>query len=278
MFIVHYSLFIVSRSLTLTILFIGDIVGKAGRKTVNALLPGLIREYSVDCVIANGENAAAGAGITPTIADQLFRAGIDVLTSGNHIWQQKDIYDYLDRQERLIRPLNFAPDNPGRGSCLVRTATGCSVGVMNLAGRVFMDAFSCPFRAAEQEIDRLQGQTDVMFVDFHAEATAENQALAWYLDGKVAEVIGTHTHVQTADERILPQGTAYLTDAGMTGSMDSIIGVKKELAIRKFLSHMPVRFESSELNPYLNGVIVKIDTEKHAASDIIRIRQPFPSV
>ncbi len=251
-------------------------MGKAGRKAVDGVLPGLIREHAVDCVIANGENAAGGNGITPKIAEQLFKMGIDVLTSGNHIWQKKEIFDYLDGQKRLLRPANLAPQNaPGRGSCLVQTAAGHSIGVINLSGRIFMEAFGCPFRAAEQEICHLQGNADVILIDFHAEATSEKQALGWYLDGKVAALIGTHTHVQTADERILPLGTAYITDVGMTGSMDSIIGVKKELAIQKFLTYMPVRFESSLLNPYVNGVVLSLDTEKHTAGDITRIQQPF---
>lgn len=266
-----------SGSLIITILFIGDIFGKSGRRVVEALVQDLIHKHNVDCVIANGENAAGGAGITPKIADQLLAAGIDVLTSGNHVWQKKEIYDYIHRERRLIRPLNFAPEAPGQGSCMIQIPAGKSVAVINLVGRTFMDGFSCPFRAADQEISRLQEQADVIIVDFHAEATAEKQALGWYLDGKVSAVIGTHTHVQTADERILPQGTAYITDVGMTGPMDSVIGVKKELAIQKFLSYMPVRFESSLLNPQLNGVVIKVDTEKRVAIEITRIRQPFLS-
>ncbi len=259
----------------ITILFIGDIVGKAGRRTVETVLQDLIRDHNVDCVIANGENAAGGAGITPRIAEQLFALGVDVLTSGNHIWQKKEIYDYIKQENRLIRPLNFPPETPGQGSCVIQTSTGHSIAIMNLVGRVFMDGFSCPFRTAEQEIHHLREQAEVILVDFHAEATAEKQALGWYLDGKVSAVLGTHTHVQTADERILPLGTAYITDVGMTGAMDSVIGVKKELAIQKFLSYMPVRFESSLLNPQLNGAVVKVDPEKRLALHITRIRQLF---
>lgn len=259
----------------MTILFIGDIVGKAGRRTVTALLQNIIHEHKVDCVIANGENAAGGAGITPTIADQLFASGIDVLTSGNHIWEKKEIFEYIHQKQRLIRPLNFAPEAPGQGSCIIQTPAGNSVAVMNLVGRVFMEGFSCPFRTAEQEICRLKDRAEVIIVDFHAEATAEKQALGWYLDGKVNAVIGTHTHVQTADERILPQGTAYITDVGMTGSTDSVIGVKKELAIQKMMTYMPVRFESSLLNPQLNGVVITLDIQKNVALQITRLRLPL---
>ncbi len=263
----------------MTILFIGDIVGKAGRRAVNALLQDIIQAHNVDCVIANGENAAGGTGITPKIADELFASGIDVLTSGNHIWKKKEIFEYIQREPRLIRPVNFPPEAPGQGSCMIQTPAGNTVAVINLLGRVFMDGFSCPFRAVEQEIDRMKKEAalDAILVDFHAEATAEKQALGWYLDGKVSAVIGTHTHVQTADERILPQGTAYITDAGMTGAMDSVIGVKKELAIKKMLTYMPVRFESSLINPQLNGVMITVDSEKNMALQIMRLRQPLLS-
>jgi hypothetical protein len=265
------------RSLTITILFIGDIVGKAGRKTVKALLQDIVNTHQVDCVIANGENAAGGAGITPGIANELFASGIHVLTSGNHIWKKKEIIEYIQQEPRLIRPLNFAPEAPGRGSYLCPLPTGDSVGVINLVGRVFIEGFSCPFRAVDSEIERLQHQADVIIVDFHAEATAEKQALGWYLDGKVSAVLGTHTHVQTADERILPQGTAYITDVGMTGAMDSVLGVKKELAIQKMMTYMPVRFENAVENPQLNGVVLTIDLKTQTALHIIRLRQPLPS-
>lgn len=258
-----------------TVLFIGDIVGKAGRQTVKALVPELKSEYSAHLVIANGENAAGGFGLTAGIADELFAVGIDVLTSGNHIWQQKDILDYIIRQPRLIRPLNCSPDAPGNGSCLVTASNGVRVAVINLLGRVFVDGYSCPFRAVMSEVERLREERALLFVDFHAEATAEKRALGWYLDGHVSAVIGTHTHVQTADEEILPQGTAYLTDAGMTGAMDSVIGVQKELAIRKFLTAMPVRFEAAEARPELNGVVMTFDAETHHAATIERISRPL---
>ena len=257
----------------LTILFIGDIVGKAGRRAIERLVRELRREFHLDCVIANGENAAGGLGITPAIADGLFAAGIDVLTSGNHIWQKKEILDYLRHAPRLIRPVNFSPDAPGRGSCLMTTANGTSVAVVNVAGRIFMEAYSCPFRAIDREIETLRPQTPHIIVDLHAEATSEKMAFGWYVDGRVSAVIGTHTHVQTADERILPQGTAYLTDAGMTGAKDAVIGMQKELALQRFLTHIPVRFESALENPWLEGVIVGLDPQTGIALHIQRLQR-----
>lgn len=259
------------------ILFIGDIVGKAGRDLIKRLVPELRQRYQLDAVIANGENAAGGVGLTPKIAGQLFAAGVDILTSGNHIWKKKEIFDYIDQKKELIRPLNLSsPESPGAGSCVFCCPNGHSIAVINLVGRVFMDAYSCPFRAASEEIARLSDRGAAILVDFHAEATAEKEALGWFLDGKVAAVLGTHTHVQTADERILPQGTAYISDVGMTGSMDSVLGVKKELAIQKFLTSMPVRFDPSELNPYLHAVIVTIDPQRGIARDIQRVSHQMP--
>lgn len=262
---------------SITVLFIGDIVGKAGRLAVGSLVRDIRVEHHLDLIIANGENAAGGMGITPDIARELFSTGIDILTSGNHIWQKKEIIEYLQQEKKLLRPLNFPSDTPGYGSCLVKTAAGYSVAVVNLLGRVFMDTYSCPFRAIEQEIERLHPLTQNIIVDFHAEATSEKMALGWYVDGKVSAVLGTHTHVQTADERILPQGTAYITDVGMTGSMDGVIGVKKELALQKFLTYLPVRFETSTANPQLNGVMVRIDPQNGRAIEIHRIQRKLPS-
>ena len=258
--------------MTVNILFIGDIVGKAGREAVKRLLPELRQRYQLEAVIANGENAAGGIGLTPRIAGQLFRAGIDVLTSGNHIWKKKEIFDYIAEKKELLRPLNLsAPEAPGAGSYVFTCANGHSIAVLNLVGRVFMEGYSCPFRAASEELERLHGSNATVFIDFHAEATSEKQALGWYLDGKVAAVLGTHTHVQTADERIFPQGTAYISDVGMTGAMDSVLGVKKELAIQKFLTYLPVRFDTSDLNPYLHAVVVTIDPELGIARNIQRL-------
>lgn len=255
------------------VLFIGDIVGRAGRQAVHALLPGLVVEYQAACVIANGENAAGGMGITPKIADEFLAAGIHVLTSGNHIWHQKEIVPYLDRERRLLRPLNFPPGTPGTGSCLVTLANGLKIAVLNVLGRVFMDTYGCPFRALDQELARLDQSAQLVLVDVHAEATSEKQALGWYLDGKVSAVVGTHTHVQTADEQILPQGTAYITDVGMTGSRDSVIGVKKELVLQKFLTQLPVRFESSTTHPWLNGVVITLEPDTGRALRIERIQR-----
>jgi 2',3'-cyclic-nucleotide 2'-phosphodiesterase len=258
----------------LSILFIGDIVGRAGRKAIDLFLQDVVIEHNVALVIANGENAAGGVGITPKIADQLLDSGIHLLTSGNHIWQKKEIFDYLDQETRIIRPLNFHPDSPGKGSCLVQATDGTTVAVVNLAGRVFMsETYGCPFHAIEQELAGLKRQTSCVLVDFHAEATAEKVAMGWYLDGKVSAVIGTHTHVQTADEQILPQGTAYISDAGMTGSRHSVIGVKTELVLQKFLTYMPVRFESSREKPGLDGVIMHIDPYTGIARHIERLQR-----
>lgn len=236
------------------------------------LVPELRQRYQLEAVIANGENAAGGIGVTPKIAEQLFAAGIDVLTSGNHIWKKKEVFDYIVKKKELLRPLNLsAPEAPGAGSYVLSCSNGHSIAVINLVGRVFMEGYSCPFRAADDAIDDLRASGATIFVDFHAEATSEKQALGWYLDGKVAAVLGTHTHVQTADERILPQGTAYITDVGMTGAMDSVLGVKKELAIQKFLTYLPVRFDTSDLNPHLHAVVVTIDPELGLARDIHRL-------
>ncbi|MBT1076053.1 TIGR00282 family metallophosphoesterase [Geobacter grbiciae] len=253
------------------ILFIGDIVGAPGRQAVSRELHRLIDRYRIDLVIANGENAAGGFGITEEKARELYSLGIDVLTSGNHVWDKKESYPYIRREERLVRPANYPPETIGRGSTIVRTAGGISVGILNLEGRVFMNSLDCPFRTADREIVQLKEQASIIFVDFHAEATSEKVALGWYLDGKVSAVVGTHTHVQTADERILPGGTAYMTDAGMTGSFDSVIGVKKELAVERFTSQMPVRFEVAKKDIRLNGVVLGIDEMSGSALSVERI-------
>ena len=253
------------------ILFIGDIVGRAGRQALARRLDRLIDMHEVDLVIANGENAAAGFGLTVDIARELFDLGVDVLTSGNHIWDKKEIIDYLDRQKRLLRPANYPVGLPGVGSGLYATSAGLMVGVLNLEGRVFMNNLDCPFRAADAAIEQLRQTTRVIVVDFHAEATSEKMAMGHYLDGRVSAVVGTHTHVQTADEQILPGGTAYLTDAGMTGSRDAVIGIRKELAIEKFLTQMPVRFEVAKKDPVLCGVLFTIDETSGRALAVDRI-------
>jgi hypothetical protein len=253
------------------LLFIGDIIGKPGRQAVSRELHKLVDRYMVDLVIANGENAAGGFGITEETANDLYKCGIDVLTSGNHIWDKKDSLDFINREGKILRPANYPEGTPGQGSEIYTTAGGTKVAVLNLEGRVFMNNLDCPFRTADREIDRLRTETAIIFVDFHAEATSEKTSLGWYLDGRVTALIGTHTHIQTADERILPGGTAYITDAGMTGSFDSVIGVRKEEAITKFLSQLPVKFEVAKNNLRLNGVTVTVDEQSGKALSIERI-------
>jgi hypothetical protein len=257
----------------LKILFIGDVVGRAGRQALSSRLHRLVDEHRVDLVVANGENAAAGFGLTANIVTELLDLGIDVITSGNHIWDKREICDHLDRQERLLRPANYPPGLPGRGAGIFSTSAGLQVGVVNLEGRVFMSNLDCPFRAAEQLVEEMRRHTPIILVDIHAEATSEKMALGCYLDGRVSAVVGTHTHVQTADERILPGGTAYITDAGMTGSRDAVIGIRKELAIEKFLTQRPVRFEVAKKDPWLCGVLIEVDEETGRALKVERIQQ-----
>lgn len=258
------------------ILLIADIVGKPGRQALSRELHRLVDRYALDLVIANGENSAGGFGVTEDIAKELYEQGVHVLTSGNHIWDKKESYDFISREDRLIRPANYPDGSPGRGSIVSVTAAGTKVAVLNLEGRVFMNNLECPFRVADKEISRLRSITPIIIVDFHAEATSEKLSMGWYLDGKVSAVIGTHTHVQTADERILPGGTAYISDAGMTGSFDSVIGIKKELAIEKFLTLLPVRFEVAKKDIRLNGVVVEIDEQSGRALNIERISISCP--
>jgi metallophosphoesterase (TIGR00282 family) len=258
------------------ILLIADIVGNPGRQAVSRELHRLVDRYAIDMVIANGENAAGGFGITEDIAKELFEHGVHILTSGNHIWDKKDSFEFINREERLIRPANYPDGAPGRGSAVAVTAAGTKVAVLNLEGRVFMHNLECPFRVADREISRLKAITPIIIIDFHAEATSEKISLAWYLDAKVSAVIGTHTHVQTSDERILPGGTAYMSDAGMTGSFDSVIGIKKELAIEKFLTQLPVRFEVAKKDIRLNAVIIEIDENSGKALGVERISISCP--
>jgi hypothetical protein len=253
------------------LLFIGDIIGKPGRQAISRELYRLVDRHMVDLVIANGENAAGGFGITEETANDLFKCGIHVLTSGNHIWDKKESFDFINREEKLLRPANYPEGTPGRGSAIFMTAGRAKVAVLNLEGRVFMNNLDCPFRTADREIERLRVETPIIFVDFHAEATSEKTSLGWYLDGRVSALIGTHTHIQTADERILPNGTAYLTDAGMTGGFDSVIGVKKEEAISKFLSQLPVKFDIAKNNMRLNGAVIVVDELSGKAVSIERV-------
>ena len=253
------------------ILFIGDIVGRPGRELVRQGLQAIVEYHQIDLVIANAENSAAGFGITREIGDQLLDWGVDVMTSGNHIWDKKEALDYIGAEPRLLRPANYPAGAPGNGSYLARTRDGRAVGVVNVMGRVFMLSIDDPFRVVLREIDALKERTRIVFVDFHAEATSEKIAMGWHLDGKVTAVVGTHTHVQTADERILPKGTAYLTDVGMTGPHDSIIGVDIQAALGRFLTALPARFETATGNPRLNAVIIDADEQTGGATDIERL-------
>lgn len=253
------------------VLFIADIVGKPGRQAVSQELHRLVDSRKVDLVIANGENVAGGFGVTEDTAKELFGCGVHLITSGNHVWDKKESLEYINREERLIRPANYPEGAPGRGSAIIPTAAGIRVAVLNLEGRVFMSNLECPFRVAAREIARLKETTPLVVVDFHAEATSEKLALGWYVDGSASAVLGTHTHVQTADERILPGGTAYMTDVGMTGSFDSVIGIRKELAIDRFLTQLPIRFEVAKKDIRLNGVVIELDEITGKALSIERL-------
>jgi metallophosphoesterase (TIGR00282 family) len=255
----------------LRILFIGDIVGRSGRRAVAEFLPAFVDEREVDFVIANGENAAGGIGITPRIGDELFDLGIDVLTTGNHVWDKREAFDYLGLCERVLRPANYPPGAAGRGAAVYETTGGGVVGVVNLQGRVFMQEIDCPFRRGSELLMSLRESTRVLVVDFHAEATSEKLALGWYLSGQASAVVGTHTHVQTADERVLDGFTAYITDVGMTGPSDSVIGIKKELSIARFVTQLPQRFEASSSPSTMCAVLIDVDERTGAAGSIERI-------
>jgi metallophosphoesterase (TIGR00282 family) len=253
------------------ILFIGDIVGRPGRELVRQGLQAIVEHHQIDLVIANAENSAAGFGITREIGDQLLDWGVDVMTSGNHIWDKKEALDYIGAEPRLLRPANYPAGAPGNGSYLARTRDGRTAGVVNVMGRVFMLNIDDPFAVVLREIEALKQRTRIVFVDFHAEATSEKIAMGWHLDGRVTAMVGTHTHVQTADERILPKGTAYLTDVGMTGPHDSIIGVEIAAALARFLTALPQKFETATANPRLNAVIVDADEQTGRATSIERL-------
>lgn len=231
---------------------------------VRVLLPGIIEQHRIDFTVANCENAAAGFGVTAEIIEELYASDIDVLTSGNHIWDKKEVMTFVDDYETLLRPANYPEGAPGRGSVVIHTAGGFPIGVINLAGRVFMNPLDCPFRTAEREIEKLKKRTRMILVDIHAEATSEKIAMGWYLDGRVSAVLGTHTHVQTADERILPEGTAYITDVGMTGPFDSVIGIRKESILQRFLLQIPNKFDVAKGDVRLQGVMVDIASDGRA--------------
>lgn len=253
------------------ILFIGDIVGRPGRQVLRRQLDRLVDHHRIDLVVANGENSAGGFGLTVDIARELFSLGIHVLTSGNHIWDKKEAFDLLEREPRVLRPANYPPGLPGRGSGVFAVPDGTPVAVVNLEGRVFMNNLDCPFRAADQLISELEGKARVILVDFHAEASSEKIAFGHYLAGRVSAVVGTHTHVQTADNRILSGGTAFITDVGMTGSLDSVIGIQKETAVEKFLKQVPARFEVAKKQPVLCAVLLDVDAQSGRARSIERI-------
>jgi 2',3'-cyclic-nucleotide 2'-phosphodiesterase len=257
----------------MNILFIGDVVGKPGREAVKELLPGLKKEFDLDFVVVNAENAAGGSGITAKIAQELFDCSVDVLTSGDHIWKKKEIFEIIGSERRILRPNNFPPTSPGAGYGVFFTAKKQKVGVICVQGRVFMEALECPFKTTMAAVEAITKETNVILVDIHAEATSEKVAMGWYLQGKVSAVLGTHTHIQTADERLLPEGTAYLTDAGMTGPYDSVIGRKVEEVLERFLTHMPVRLDVAEGNVQLCGAVVEIDERNGRAQKITRIQR-----
>jgi metallophosphoesterase (TIGR00282 family) len=251
------------------LLFIGDIFASPGRRIVADHLEDIVAANRIDLVIANGENAAGGFGITPAIAEDLFALGIDVLTTGNHVWDKRELYDYLDRQERIIRPANY-PNAPGKGMVTVCSRSGIACAVLNLQGRTYMPATDCPFRTADRLLSELDAGVKVRFVDFHAEVTSEKIAMGWYLDGRVSAVIGTHTHVPTADTRILPGGTAYQTDCGMTGPYQSVIGVETDIVLQRFLTALPVRMEAARAGAELHAVIIDVDESTGRARAIRR--------
>jgi hypothetical protein len=257
----------------MNVLMVGDVFGEPGRAAVRRLLPRLRQEHHVDLAVVNVENAAGGFGVTAQICREILDAGADVMTSGNHIWDRKEVVEYIARENLLLRPANFPAGTPGAGWVTVKAGPH-RVAVLNLMGRVFMAPIDCPFRKADEVLPELRRETPIILVDMHAEATSESVAMGWYLDGRVTAVVGTHRHVQTADERILPGGTAYITDLGMTGPVDSVIGVDRELILQRFLTQMPIRFEPARGPAALHGALIALDPETGRASDIRRIRVP----
>ena len=257
------------------ILYFGDVVGKPGREALRRRAQAIAAEDGVDFLIANCENASGGIGIDPGTAREMLAGGINVLTSGNHIWQKREIYDYVESSDRLLRPANFTPGVPGRGWSIYETPKG-KIAVVNLIGRVFMAPADCPFRAADQILERIGDRAPVIFVDMHAEATSEKVGMGRYLDGRVSAVVGSHTHVQTADEMVLPGGTAFITDTGMCGPLDSVIGMRTEQVLRRFVDQMPARFEVGRGAPLLQAVVVDVDETSGKARSIRRIREILP--
>jgi metallophosphoesterase (TIGR00282 family) len=257
-----------------TVLFVGDLVGSIGRHTLAECLPVLRERYAPTFVVVNGENVAGGLGITPKAANQLFAAGVDAITLGNHSYHRREIYPYLDTESRIVRPANFLRSQPGRGVCVVQSVAGTRLGVVNLSGSLYLRTGRSAFVEIEAALEEV-GEVDHILVDMHAEATSEKVALGWYLDGRVSAVVGTHTHIPTADARVLPGGTAYITDVGMTGPRGGVIGVKRELALEAMITQMPVRFETSEEDPWLNGVVIRC-SEPLRADSIEQVLMPKP--
>jgi 2',3'-cyclic-nucleotide 2'-phosphodiesterase len=258
------------------LLFIGDIVGKIGRNALKGLLPNLMDKYKIDLVIANGENIAGGFGLTEALVSELYKMGVHVITTGNHVWDKKEIVNYISKDNRLLRPLNYPPGVPGYGSVIYTLPDGMKAGIINLSGRVFMPSMDCPFRTAGPEIEYVKKQTDIIIIDLHAEATSEKIAFGYFVDGKVSAVIGTHTHVQTADEKILPQGTAYITDVGMTGPSHSVIGIGVDQIIQRFLTGMPDRFITASGDGILSAVVIEINNDSGKATAIHRLQISYP--
>jgi metallophosphoesterase (TIGR00282 family) len=257
----------------MNILMVGDVFGEPGRAALAKHLPRLRQEHAIDFCVVNIENAASGFGVLPQMARQALEQGADVLTSGNHIWDRKEIVEYITKENLLLRPANYPAGAPGSGFITIKAGPH-KVAVLNLMGRVFMNPIDCPFRKADEIVPELRKETPIVLVDMHAEATSESVAMGWHLDGRVSAVVGTHRHVQTADERVLPGGTAYITDLGMTGPTDGVIGVDRELILQRFLSQMPVRFEPAKGPAALHGVVIAVDPDTGRASDIHRLRVP----
>lgn len=260
----------------MNILVIADIVGRPGRRAIKGLLPGIQKEHNIDFIIANAENAAGGRGLTRQVLNELLNSGIDVLTMGNHVWDNKEIYSFVDDEFRLVRPINFPPYCPGQGYHIYTGGINKKIAVINAMGRVFLSPLDCPFRGIEKALQEIQKHSDIIIIDFHAEATSEKLALGYYFDGKVTAVLGTHTHIQTADERILPGGTAYITDLGMTGPQESILGMDKDMVINKIIYQRPVRLEVAGGTAILQGVILSIDDNNNQVQKIDRISLTLP--
>src|ERR1700759_1827864 len=262
---------------TVCILFVGDVVGGIGKRTLLALLPGLRDRFAPDFVVVNGENAAGGVGITPKIARELLAGGVDVITLGNHTYRHREVYAYLDEEDRILRPANFLASQPGHGWCAVSSGDGARLGVISLSGNLFMKAGRAAFPEADAALRAIGDRVDHVLVDMHAEATSEKVAMGWHLDGRVTAVVGTHTHVPTADARILPGGTAYISDVGMTGPRGGVIGVKRDQAVTAMVTQMPIRFETSSEDPWLNAVVIRADGPRNAVA-IEQVLEPAPGV